>query len=366
MMDSNVLRLIRRYDPGSSANLGVITRRSLEKNRGIWDSASPKGSTPQLSDCSPFSPRRSLTLNYDDDLARKHAWTPRLQRQEAIPELEIPPPPPPPPVSTVRPILKYSSRSRSEFIVQPHQTEPLTIEIEPFIPSLPNESAATYQPLITTGSKRVCSALSKSEWDLRVQQEQQQQQPSIPVRPPSPSSYVINPSQEKESYRPVLGRSKSSGTINQTKDQDDTADELSAPILPNGSCVDKLKQLFVTKSLHNLNQNLSSSSLNQFRNESSDSNRPRFDHSPSIPRNTSSIESQTRPINKPVTIVQDVTPLLRKPLLRSETMFDKYAFVLDFLVSNVSRKKTNEDDAEGKYQSLIDSLLARVLRTTLD
>lgn len=340
MMDSNVLRLIRRYDPANPTNVGSITRRSLERNRGIWDSASPKGSTPQLSDSSPFASRRSLTLNYDDDLLRKQSWTPRLQRQVAIPEFEPPPPPPPPPpVSAVRPILKYSSRSRSEFIVQPHQTEPLTIDIEPLIPSLPNESSATYQPLITTGSKRVCSALSKSEWDLRAQQEQQQL-PSFPIRPPSPSSFMINPPQEKESYRPVLGRSKSSGTINQNKDHDDTADELSAPILPNGSCVDKLKQLFITKSLHDLNQNHSSSSLNQFRNESSDSNRPRLDRSPSILRHTT-VESQTRPVNKPATIVQDVTPLLRKPLLllRNESIIDKYAFLTSWSLMFLVRKQ---------------------------
>ena len=300
-MDSNVLRLIRRYDPENSNNTGIIARRSLDRNRNIWDSASSKTNTPQLSDSSPYSSRRSLALNYEDEPLRNRSWTPRLQRQYAIPEFEpVPPPPPPPPVSTVRPILKYTSRSRSEFIVQPHQTEPLTIEIEPLIRPLSNESPATYQPLITTGNKRVCSALSKSEWDLRLQQEQQ-----VPIHPPSPSSFTINLPQEKESYRPTLGRSKSSGTIDQNKDHDDTTEEFSAPILPHNSCVDKLKQLFVSKSLHDLHQ-------------------PR--HSPPI--------QTPRLITKPTTIIQDVTPNLRKPFFRNET---KYVF----LNCDMMRKQMN-------------------------
>lgn len=301
-MDSNVLRLIRRYDPANSNGTGSITRRSLDRNRNIWDSASSKGNTPQLSDSSPFSSRRSLTLNYDDDPSRNYLWTPRLQHQQVIPEFEPVPTPPPPPVSTVRPILKYTSRSRSEFIVQPHQTEPLTIEIDPLIRPLSNESPATYQPLITTGNKRVCSALSKSEWDLRLQQEQQQP----PVRPPSPSSVTINLPQEKESYRPTLGRSKSSGTIDQNKDHDDSVEEFSAPILPpHHTYVDKLKQLFVSKSMHDLHPS---------RHESTD-----FHHSPII--------QTTRSITKPNPIIQDVTPNLRKPFFRSETIIDKYVFL---------------------------------------
>lgn len=341
MMDSNVLRLIRRYDPVSSNTTGVIPRRSLEKTRGLWNTVISKTESPQPSDSSPFLSRRSLTTAYEDDIPIKQITTPRLQRQEAIYEIESPPPPPiPPPPPPPRPILKYaSSRSRSEFIVQPHQTEPLTIEIDPYIsipplPSLlPNESPATYQPLITTGTKRVCSALSKSEWDLRLQQEQ------IPIRPPSPPlpSILINQQQENESYQPSLGRSKSSGTINHNNPDDDIDDfdENSAPILPTGSCVEKLKQLFVTKSP---NDSTNPSLNSQHRNDSIDSNLNRRlnsnsqnERSPSIvktipppPPQINSMESPSRIINKPTTIIQDVTPIFKKPILRSQKTIDRY------------------------------------------
>jgi hypothetical protein len=318
MMDSNVLRLIRRYDPGGSSTIGIIPRRSLESTRGLWHSASSKADTPQPSDSSPFLSRRSLTTTYEDEIPLKQSPTPRLQRQQAIHESESPPSIPPPP--PLRPILKYntSSRSRSEFIVQPHQTEPLTIHIDPFIPPLPNESPATYQPLITTGTKRVCSALSKSEWDLRLQQEQ------LPIRPPSPSSLVINQQQEKESYRPTLRRSKSSITINNTNDQDDhidDVDEISAPILPSGSCVEKLKQLFVTKS----SLDLTNSPRNK-KQQQNDSNLHRHIN-PNNPIDhtikPTPIEIQPHIITKPTTIVQDVTPIFKKPIFRSQKTIDR-------------------------------------------
>jgi hypothetical protein len=324
MMDSNVLRLIRRYDPSSSSTTGIIPRRSLENTRGLWHSVSPKAHTPQPSDSSPFLSRRSLTTTYEDEIPLKQSPVPRLQRQQAIYESESSPsvPPPPPPISSIRPILKYtSSRSRSEFIVQPHQTEPLTIQIDPFIPPSPNESPATYQPLITTGTKRVCSALSKSEWDLRLQQDQ------LPIRPPSPSPLVINQPQEKESYRPTLSRSKSSMTINHTNDQDehiDDFDENSAPILSSGSCVEKLKQLFVTKS------SLDLTNPSQNKQQRNDSNLHRrinpnnqIDRSPSTAK-TTPVEIQPRMINKPTTIVQDVTPIFKKPIFRSQKTIDRY------------------------------------------
>jgi hypothetical protein len=338
-MDSNVLRLIRRYDPGSSITTGIIPRHSLEKTRGIWNTVAPKAaSPPQPFDSSSFLSRRSLTTTYEDEIPPKQQpTTPRLQRQQAIYEIESPRPPPvpPPPVNSMRPILKYTSRSRSEFIVQPHQTEPLTIEIDPYIPPPlpPNESSATYQPLITTGTKRVCSALSKSEWDLRLQQEQ------LPIRPPSvsPSPVVLNQQQEKESYRASFGRSKSSTTINHNNNNQDNDiddfDEVSAPIVPSGSCVERLKQLFVTKS----SSDITSPSLNNAdRNDSIDSNLNRrisnnqINRSPSIIKTTppilNSIESQSpRIINKPTTIIQEVTPTFKKPILRSQKTIDRYA-----------------------------------------
>ena len=315
IMDSNVLRLIRRYDPVSTDSTGIKSRRSLENTRGIWHSVATKLAPQQTSDTSPFLSRRSLTITYEDDVPLKQPIPPpRLQRQQAIHEQEpsIPPPPPQFANNPIRPILKYgSSRSRSEFIVQPHQTEPLTIEIDPYIPSV-NENSNNYQPLITTGTKRVCAALSKSEWDLRLQQDQ------IPVRPPSPPLALINNNQqqqqqlqEKESYRPILGRSKSSGGINHNNDQDeniDDFDEHSAPIINNGSCIKKLQQLFVAKSPPESNLD-----------------RPKPDIKPSKPI-LNTVEPQQRIINKPTTIIQENTPsLTRRPILRSQKTIDRYA-----------------------------------------
>ncbi|CAF0986323.1 unnamed protein product [Rotaria sp. Silwood1] len=327
MMDSNVLRLIRRYDPVGSNITGIQARRSLENTRGVWSTVASK--TP---DSSPFLSRRSLTTTYEDEIPQRQSSIPRLQRQQAINEPE-----PIPSASinnSLRPILKYNtSKSRSEFIVQPHQTEPLTIEIEPHIPLINENTSTNYQPLITIGTKRVCSALSKSEWDLRLQQEQ------TPVRSPSPSSIVNNQQQEKEFHRITLGRSKSSMGINSTNNEEDDniddVDENSAPIINTGSCVQKLKQLFATKSSLDLTNN--SSINNSHRHDSIDSNlsqRLNFNnktnltsssvqHSPPI---LNSIESQQQIINKPTTIVQDVTPtspfINKKPILKSQKTID--------------------------------------------
>jgi hypothetical protein len=327
-MDSNVLRLIRRYDPvASSTTTRIIPRRSLENTRGVWHTVASKTATSEPSDSSPFLSRRSLTTTFEDEIPVKQQSTPRLQRQHAIQESE-PPPPPPTPINSIRPILKYtSSRARSEFIVQPHQTEPLTIKIDPYIPPPSNESPATYQPLITTGTKRVCSALSKSEWDLRLQQEQ------LPIQSPSPSSNLLNQQQEKESYRPSLIRSQSSTTLNHNNnDQNiDDIDEISAPIIPTGSCVEKLKQLFVTKSSFDItNPSLN----NHHRNDSIDSNLNRrinlnnqIDRSSSIIKPTL-IESQTHIIHKPTPIIQEVTPIYKKPIFRSQKTIDRYAILI--------------------------------------
>jgi hypothetical protein len=194
----------------------------------------------------------------------------------------------------------------------------LTIHIDPIIPLLSSESAATYQPLITTGTKRVCSALSKSEWDLRVQPDQ------YPFRPPSPplQPLAINQQQEKESYRPTLGRSKSSITINNTNDYDDhidDADEISAPILPSGSCVEKLKQLFVTKSSldltnPNINKQQKDSNLHRSVNPNNQTDRT---------IKPTPVDVQPRMITKPTTIIQDVTPIFKKPIFRSQKTIDR-------------------------------------------
>lgn len=323
MMDSNVLRLIRRYDPvGSNTNISK-PRRSLENTRGVWHTVASKTTVSQPSESSPFLSSRSLTTAYEDEIPIQKPITPRLQRQQAIPESET--------LSStstankLRPILKYNSRSRSEFIVQPHQAEPLTIEIEPQIPPT-NEITSAYQPLITIGTKRVCSALSKSEWDLRLQQEQ------LPIQSPSPSpSPVVNNQQEeKESYRPSLGRSKSSMVINNNSDnQDDDFDEKSAPIIGSGSCVEKLKQLFVTRS----SLDLTNPSLNsQHRHDSIDSNLNRrlsvtnkFSKSPSPakhPPTMNSIEPQPPVTYKPETIIEEIIPvtlpLISKPIVIAE------------------------------------------------
>lgn len=185
-------------------------------------------------------------------------------------------------------------------------------------------------------------ALSKSEWDLRLQQEQ------YPVRPPSPSPMLINQQQEKESYRPTLGRSKSSATINHTNNPDDDIDDFdenSAPILPSGSCVEKLKQLFVTKASNDM-PNVSLNS--QHRNDSIDSNLNRrinsnthSDRSPSIVK-TTPIESQPRIINKPTTIIQEVTPIIKKPIIRSQKTIDRYMCVICF--NKFTRESSIESD----------------------
>jgi len=303
-MDSHVLRLIRRYDPGSSNTTGIRSHGSLDSTRNLWHTIVPKSVIPQSSDSSAFLSHRSLTTTYEDERPTKQLAIPRLQRQEAFFE---PDPPPPPTKNLLRPILKYSSsRSRSEFIVQPHQNEPLTVDIAPST----NESAATYQPLISTGTKRVCSALSKSEWDLRIQQEQ------IPVRPPSPV-IVINQQQKKESYQPALARSKSSIAINHIYDEDDDdIDTISAPIIDNGSSIEKLKRLFVPKSSFDL--------TNHHRNDLSDSNRNnKTDIVSSFVKTTplrNSMEPEQRIINKPT-----ATLLNQNSLHRNSRPIDRYA-----------------------------------------
>lgn len=245
-MDSQVLRLIRRYDPVVPTSTGNKSRPSLENVRTQWHSFATNPSEliePPPSFSSPLLSRRALTTNFEDEISSKSTATPRLQRQQAIQEQDSSS------NKSLRPILKYASpRSRAELTVQPHKTEPLSVEIESHLSSIPMESPATYQPLITAANKRVCSALSKSEWDLRLQQDLLVAPPVVPplpfpVRPPSPP----------------LDRSKSSLVINTTvkppennndNDDADDFDQMSAPIISNssGNCVAKLKEILARKS----------------------------------------------------------------------------------------------------------------------
>ena len=333
MMDSNVLRLIRRYDSvGSNTTTGLKTRRSFENARGIWHTLNSNTTLQQSFGSSPFLSRSSLTTAYEDETPTKQISTPYLHRQQAIHETETLP-------STltlqsVRPILEYGSlRSRSEFIVQPHHIEPLTIKIEPPALSTNEQKATTttttttttYQPLITTGTKRVCLALSKSEWDLRLQPEQLSSS-----RSPSPWSIAKNDQQENESHRSSssVNRSKSSPKINNNDNEIDDFDETSAPIITDGSCVKKLKQLFITKS----SLDLTSSSLNNNHPNVSIDSKPNRSYnklSTSTKRTPSSIESQQSIINqsKSTTIVQEVLPISsfsnKKSILRNQKTIDK-------------------------------------------
>jgi hypothetical protein len=355
MTDSNVLRLIRRYDPVGSSTTGIRTRHSLEHTRGAWQTIAPKSlsslpyNVPSTS-CS-YLPQQSVSFTHENNESVKQPSTPRLQRQKAIHEQE--------PSSfnvtnSIRPILKYTpSAARAELNVQPKKTEPLSIEIVPHVspPSIiTNEHPVTYQPLITTGTKRVCAAISKSEWDLRSQHDLPSPvvppPSSFPVRPSSPHRPTVNLQQQKESYRPLLGRSKSTIAINNNHEDDDDIDdfdEKSAPIITTGSCVDKLKKLFITKSSLDLtnspidNQHRVDSIESNLNRRLNDNNKTSTLSSPSsciqnIPK-SNSIESQSRTITngsstKPITVIQEAvptsSPLIKKPLLRSQKTFDRY------------------------------------------
>jgi hypothetical protein len=378
MTDSNVLRLIRRYDPVGANITGIKTRRSLENAPGAWHTTAPKllSSLPSSvsSSTHSFLLQRPLISTYEDNGSVKQPSTPRLQRQKAIHQQE------PPSFlnvnNSVRPVLKYTPpTSRAQLNVQTKKTEPLTIEIEPHVPQsiTINENQYTYQPLITTGTKRVCAAVSKSEWDLRLQHDSPSPTTSIPpstfpVRPPSPRS-TNNQLQEKESYRPLFGRSKSSVGINNSNteqnDNIDDFDENSAPISA-GSCVEKLKQLFTTKSsMDSIN-----TPINKLQNrvDSSDSNLSRrlntngtHTNKSDLLSSTSSliqkvpnlnlIETPTRTIpngnlTKPTTIIQEAvptsSPLLKRPILKTQKTFDRYVkiiFRITTIIKVIKKKK---------------------------
>lgn len=331
MMDSQVLRLIRRYDPVGSPTLGSKPRPSLESTRGVWHTVAPNITS------SPFLSRRSLTTVIDDEPPSRATSTPRLQRQQAIQEHE------PAQLSPLRPILKYASpKPRAELVLQPHKTEPLKIDIDAFVPppvNLSNEGSAGYQPLITTGTKRVCSALSKSEWDLRLQQDSPPRIPPLPfpVRPPSP------PLEETEASGASLIRSKSSlgiNNISQPNEQEDDFDEMSAPIPGSGSCVQRLKQLLSRKSSLDIGNSTPEESHRANHPLDSNSNK----QSPSQTIDTSTTTAATTARSAPVlpppraminnhrsTIIQEVapvpspsSPLSQKPIFRSQKTIDWY------------------------------------------
>jgi hypothetical protein len=372
-MDSNVLRLIRRYDPVAASTIGTKPRRSLENTRNVQQSIPSKSVSSlssNLSSSSSVLPQQTLHSIDENNRLVKQPSTPRLQRQKAVHEQE--PSPSPNVTNSIRPILKYISPAlRAKSNVQPKKIEPLTIEVEPHVPpTITNENIITCQPLITTGTKRVCAAISKSEWDLRLQYDSPfpivlspSSPPPLPF-PTQPSSLrtTINQQQEKESHQLLLGRSKSSTGINndhneQANDTDDF-DEVSAPIT-TGSCVKKLKQLFTTKSSldlptspinkqdqgnsieSNLNRNLNKNGTNINKPDLKSSTSSLIQKVPNLNSNSNSnsnlIESQTRTIpngnlTKPTTIVQEAvptsSPLLKRPILRSQKTFDRYVKII--------------------------------------
>jgi hypothetical protein len=383
MMESNVLRLIRRYDPVGPRTTGIRNRCSLEEARDAWHNNASKSlsslpSNASSSSCS-YLPLRTINSSREDNGPVKQPSTPRLQRQQAIHEPEPSLSSSPNISNSIRPILKYTPpTSRAELNIPHRKTEPLTINIEPQVPPPPppvttNENTNTYQPLITTGTKRVCAAISKSEWDLRLQNDLSSptvpplpSPPTLPAQPSSPQT-TIGQQQEKVSYRPLFGRSKSSMGINNNNSEHDNDiddfDENSAPITA-GSGVNKLKQIFITKSAVDLTNSpiikqrrIDSTETNLNRNlniNGTNINRPdvlssTFALIQKVP-NSNSIESQVSSIpnsnlTKPTTIIQEAVPThspsFKRPILRSQKTFDRYVEII-FLIDkyNNENKKT--------------------------
>jgi hypothetical protein len=337
MADSHVLRLIRRYDPVAADTIGIRSRRSLENTQSVFHTNPPKSLSSNISSSScSYLPQQTSIPTHEDNRSVRQSSTPRLQRQTAIHEQELPTSN----VNTnsVQPIIKYSSPTAHAAVnIQPKKTEPLSIEIEPHVPpTITNESTITYQPLITTGTKRVCAAISKSEWNLRLQQDPPfpiLSPPTPPIQSSSPQKSIDQP-QEKESYRPLFSRSKSTMEVHHENKQDDDMDDFdenSAPI-STVSCVGKLKQLFNTKP----SPSLSNSSLNkQNRMNSPDSNLNQRLHtngtnqkiSHSTPNETQIRTISNGNLTKPTTIIQEATPtsspLLKRPILKSQKTIDR-------------------------------------------
>ncbi|CAF3513009.1 unnamed protein product [Rotaria socialis] len=368
MMDSNVLRLIRRYDPIAASAICIRGRRSLESSRrGLHEDNgklnSSLTSSVSSASCS-FLPQRTpiFTSSHEDNYSVKQPLTPRLQHQQTIYEhdgsqssssLHR--------GNSVRPILKYTPPiSRTDLNFQSKKTKPLSkalsIEIEPHVPppltTVSNENTISCQPLITTGTKRVCAAISKSEWDLRSQidpcSNNVPSSPStFPVRPPSPHT-IINQQQEKESYQALVDRNQCSiGTkTNNEEDEDISGIRECSSFNTTGSCIEKLKQIFNTKASldlttsstnkqsqlddsieTNLNRHLNTTGTNK-----NETDLPSVT-SPIVQKksNKNSIESQTHTISsdsliKPTIINQEGTPttspLLKRPVLKSQKASD--------------------------------------------
>lgn len=370
-MDSNVLRLIRRYDPIAASTLTNRSRRSLENNRrGFHDdnekSKSSLTSNTSSASCS-YLPQRASTVAsiLEDNCSIKQPLTPRLQRQQTIYEQDTP-------VlssltaahrsTSARPILKYTPpTSRVDLNAQSKKseslTQPLSIEIEPHVPPsssiISNENTITYQPLITTGTKRVCAAISKSEWDLRFQHDPFSPivPTTFPVRPSSPRT-IINQQQEKESYRPLFDRNEGSiGTKNHNIENGniDGIHEFSSPNT-SGSCIEKLKQMFNTKPSLDLTTSPLSTQTHQQQNDSMELNFNRnlntngtstnksdlssVTSSSLIQKmsNTDLIESSIPKISNDMLLKSNMnqenlpttSPLLKRPILRSQKAFDWY------------------------------------------
>ena len=354
--DSNVLRLIRRYDPNGLNETSIKSHRSFDHGRLGWQSAASKSVSSKPSEASSsvlsFLPQRVSMSAHDEHESIKPSTTSRLQRQKAIHEQDPMPQAPSSILSnSIRPILKYAlSSPRAEFNGPSDKTEPLTIEIEPHTPAptgMTYDNGTAYQPLITTGTKRVCAAISKSEWDLRLQHDS-----PYPMQPQSslstPSRPILNQMhQEKVSYRPLMSRSKSSAgisNINEEEDDDvdaDDFDEKSAPVT-TGSSIDKLKKIFAAKSLLDITNAPISDQQHRLSSIDSNLNRRLHSHEPNVNStdllsSTSSIAQKssfsTAPeiqsfktehdgLPKAAAAIQDIapmsSPLLKKSLFRSQ------------------------------------------------
>lgn len=353
MTDSNVLRLIRRYDPVAAEAIGIRHRHSLENTRNAPEVNSTI-SVPSLpnnisSSCSYLPQQTSVPIYEDNRSIRQASATPRLRRQQAIHEQDLSPTNT---TASIQPILKYTApTSRIEGNLQAKTLEPLSIEIEqPVPPPITNENATIYQPLITTGTKRVCAAISKSEWNLRLQQDPPPPiapPQTLPIQTPSPPKIIDSPPPppppaKKESYRPLLSRSRS---IMEVEDQNgadndqDKFDENSAPVAIS-SCVGRLKQLFNAKTSLDIT---SPRMTKQNRMSSIDSNLDRHSYpneidltkSNLLPSNTAinqksanAIESIVPSLSnsnsmKPVSLIQETTsPSLKRPILKSQKTVD--------------------------------------------
>ena len=247
MTDSNVLRLIRRYDPIGSSTLGIKSRRPNDDNQEVSHTITNKPVSSLLSNASSFPhsylSQKTSTLPCDDNNLIKQSSSSNI-------------------TNSIRPILKYtSSTARSELNIQPNKTEPLTIEIEPRIPlslsTRTKENTITYQPLITTGIKRVCPVISKSECDLHLKRDLHTstiplQSSTFPVQF-STLKKTINQQLDKEYSLKLVSRSKSSSEVNNKNrnynEYDDNVHKHheNSSLITTGSCVEKLKNLFDTK-----------------------------------------------------------------------------------------------------------------------